>query len=102
MREHCLPTDPKMPNPSLRLILIMHQKERLLEDLGKALEELQRMTQFLEILRHLAEVGDSHPDQFAQARWAALLIQQALVVNELAVDILQVWPERLDPQDLPL
>ena len=80
----------------------MHQKERLLEDLGHALEELQRMTQFLEILRHLAEVGDSHHDQTDQARWAALLIQQALLVNETAVDLLQVWPQRLDPQDLLL
>lgn len=80
----------------------MHQKERLLEDLGHALEELQRMTQFLEILRHLAEVGDSHPDHLAQSQWASLLIQQALLVNETAVDLLQVWPERLDPQESPL
>jgi Fe-S cluster biosynthesis and repair protein YggX len=80
----------------------MRQKDRLLEDLGLAIEELQRASMLLEILKHLVEVGDTHYDHFVQARWAALLIQQSLVVNETAVDFLEPWPERLDPQECPL
>ena len=102
MLEHCIPTNPKDDETIIEAELIMQHKDDLLEDLGYALEELQRASMFLEILRHLLDVGDSHRDQTDQARWAALLIQQSLLVNESAVDCLQVWPKRLYPQESPL
>lgn len=68
----------------------------LLEDLGYALEELERATTFLELLRHLldADAPARLPDD-ELARFSRVLVSAALLVNETAVDFLQVHPDRL-------
>lgn len=77
--------------------------DKMTDDLTSALEDLQRVMRSLEILTHLLEADDDHrlPDA-SLICYAHHLISQALLVNETAVDTLQVWPDRLsDLQRIP-
>jgi hypothetical protein len=79
----------------------MQHKDGLLEDLGLAIEELQRASMFLEIVQALIDL-EPCVDPSTRTDWIALLIKQALLTNETAVDFLQVWPDRLTSGHHPL
>jgi len=70
--------------------------DKLTDDLAAALEDLQRVTDSIEILTHLLNTTDSDrlPDR-ALARYARHLISQALLINETATDTLTPWLSRL-------
>lgn len=70
--------------------------DKLVEDLGYALEELERTATILEIAQLLADT-DTMPDLALddRKRYTALLTQQAVWANDTALDFFKLWPEHL-------
>ena len=71
--------------------------DKLTDDLTNVLEDLQRVTDSIEILTHLLNTDDGHRLPDAElSRYAHHLIAQALLINETATDNLTPWLSRLD------
>lgn len=94
MLEHCIPTDPKDDETIIEAKNIMQYKDKVLEDLGYGIEEMQRASTFLEIARALTESEDL-ADPSTQSQWIAMLLREALLVTETAVGFLEHLPGRL-------
>lgn len=71
--------------------------DKLTNDLTSALDDLEQVTDSIEILTHLLTTDGAHrlPDA-ALARYAHHLIAQALLINETATDTLTTWLSRLE------
>jgi hypothetical protein len=69
------------------------------EDLGYAIEELEKIIDFLKIAQLLAD-DDAVPDLplADRKRYMALMAQQAILHNDTALDFFKLWPERLEKQ----
>lgn len=94
MLEHCIPTDPKDDETIIEAKNIMQYKDKVLEDLGYGIEEMQRASRFLEIARALTESEDL-ADPSTQSQWVAMLLRESLLVTETAVSFLEHLPGRL-------
>lgn len=71
--------------------------DKLTNDLTSALDDLQQVTDSIEILTHLLNTDDGHRLPDAElSRYAHHLISQALLINETATDTLTTWLSRLE------